>query len=154
MITDDAPGSPQTISLGAIANPAFTASAAPGGSTTASVTAGQTAQYQLQLTPGPGYSGTVSLTCTGAPLGATCQVPASVSIANQAAAQFTVTVSTSGPAMLPPPLPRRLLPPAGIRLLLLLPLPLLLVRVTNNCLMFYITHRPRRPASITPSPVI
>src|SRR6266851_4997435 len=31
-ITDDAPGSPQTISLGATANPAFTAGAAPGGS--------------------------------------------------------------------------------------------------------------------------
>ena len=145
-ITDDAPGSPQTISLAATANPAFTAGAAPGGSTTASVTAGQTAQYQLQLTPGPGYSGTVSLTCTGAPLGATCQVPASVSIANQAAAQFTVTVSTSGRAMLPPPIPRRLVPPAGIRVLLLLALALVLVKVMKNCWMFDSTLRARRLA--------
>jgi len=83
-IADDALGSPQTISLNATANPAFTPGAASNGSTTATVSAGQTAQYLLQLTPGAGYSGTVSLACTGAPLGATCQVPATVAIANGA----------------------------------------------------------------------
>ncbi len=131
-ITDDAPGSPQTISLGATANPAFTAGAAPGGSTTASVSAGQTAQYLLQLTPGAGYSGTVSLACSGAPLGATCQVPAGVSIANGVPAPFTVTVTTSGSAMLPPSIPRHFVPPAGIPVLLLLALALVLVKATKN----------------------
>ncbi len=57
-VADDAPGSPQTISLNATANPAFTPGAAPNGSTTVTVSAGQTAQYLLQLTPGAGYSGT------------------------------------------------------------------------------------------------
>jgi hypothetical protein len=44
-ITDDAPNSPQSISLSATANPTFTPGPAPGGSTTASVSAGQPAQY-------------------------------------------------------------------------------------------------------------
>ena len=57
-ITHDAPGAPQAISLSATANPAFTVGPAPNGSMTASVSAGQTAQYLLQLTPGPGYIGT------------------------------------------------------------------------------------------------
>jgi len=135
LITDDAPGSPQTISLSATANPAFTAGAIQGSSTTASVTAGQPAQYQLQLMPGPGYGGNVSLTCSGAPLGATCQVPASVSIANGVSAPFTVTVTTSG-AVLPPSVPRRFVPPAGIRLLLLLALALVLLKVMMNRWMF------------------
>jgi hypothetical protein len=48
------------------------------------------------LTPGPGFTGTVSLRCSGAPLGAVCQLPSSVSLANGAATPFTVTVNTSG----------------------------------------------------------
>ncbi len=131
-LTDDAPDSPQTINIKGTANPAFSAGAAPGGATTASVSAGQTAQFQLQLTPGPGYSGTVALTCGGAPLGATCQIPASVSIANSAPAPFTVSVSTSGGAMLLPSVPGRIVPPAGIRFLLLLALTFVLVKATKN----------------------
>jgi len=132
MIADDAPGSPQTISLSATANPAFTVGAVQGSSTTASVTAGQTAQYQMQLTPGAGYSGTVTFACSGAPLGAACHVPASVSITSAAPAPFTVTVSTSGAAMLPPSIPRRFVPPAGIRVFILLALALFLVRLIKN----------------------
>jgi len=109
VITDDAPDSPQTIPLNGIANPSFSVAAAPGSSTTASVSAGQPAQYQLQLTPNPGFAGTVSLTCSGAPLGAVCQVPATVSLSS-GPATFTVTVSTSGPAQLPPSAPLRIPP--------------------------------------------
>jgi hypothetical protein len=127
LVSDDAPGSPQTVSLSATANPAFAVAAVAGSSTTASVTAGQTAQYQMQLTPGPGYSGTVSLTCSGAPLGATCHVPASVSLANGAATPFTVTVATSGPAALPQSAPVRFPPISQMPLLPLLALALLLL---------------------------
>ena len=109
VITDDAPDSPQTIPLNGIANPSFSVAAASGSSTTASVSAGQPAQYQLQLTPNTGFAGTVSLTCSGAPLGAVCQVPATVSLAS-GPATFTVTVSTSGPAQLPPSAPLRIPP--------------------------------------------
>jgi 6-phosphogluconolactonase (cycloisomerase 2 family) len=146
MIADDVAGPRQTISLSATANPAFSGGAAPGGSTSASVTAGQTAQYQMQLTPGPGYNSTVSLACSGAPLGATCQVPASVSIANGLPAPFTVTVSTRGGAMMPPSIPGRFVPPAGIRVLLLLALAWILVKAGKNRWMFEGALRPRRLA--------
>ena len=107
MVSDDAPSSPQTISLSATANSAVTAGAAPGGSTSATVSAGQPAQFQLQLTPGVGFTGAVSLSCTGAPLGAMCQVPSSVAVSNGAATPFTATVTTSGPAFAPPLTPVR-----------------------------------------------
>ncbi|HZC66851.1 MAG TPA: hypothetical protein VE545_09775 [Candidatus Dormibacteraeota bacterium] len=83
----------------------------------ASVSAGQTAQYQLQLTPGQGFAGAVSFTCSGTPLGATCQIPSNVSITNGAAALFTVTVTTSGSAVLPPSIPVRFPPISGVPLL-------------------------------------
>jgi len=95
-ITDDAPNSPQSITLTGNANPAVSLGAASGGSTSASVTAGQTAQYNLQITAGAGYSGTVSLACSGAPQAATCQVPATVQVMNGNPVTFTVSVSTTG----------------------------------------------------------
>ncbi|HKW61082.1 MAG TPA: choice-of-anchor D domain-containing protein [Candidatus Acidoferrum sp.] len=125
-ISDDAPNSPQTILLNATANPAFSITAASGSSTSASVSAGQSAQYQLQLTPGSGFAGTVSLSCSGAPLGALCQVPASVSLAS-GAATVNVTVTTSGPAQLPPSAPLRIPPFSRVPLLAPILLALLFV---------------------------
>jgi len=135
-LTDDAPDSPQVLTIKGLANPAFVAGAAQGGSTTAAVSAGQTAQYLLQLTPGAGYSGTVTLACSGAPLGAMCQVPPTVTIANGAPAPFTVTISTSGGAALPPLIPKRFAPPAGIRVLPLLAFALLLAIIVKNRQIF------------------
>jgi hypothetical protein len=54
------------------ADPAFTITS---GTLTATVNAGQTATYSLQLTPGVDYNGVVSFTCAGAPLGASCKAP-------------------------------------------------------------------------------
>jgi hypothetical protein len=135
-LADDAPDSPQVIDVAGNANPAVSVGTAPGGSTTASVSAGQTAQFQMQLTPGVGFSSTVSLACNGAPLYATCQVPANVSISNGAAAAFTVSVSTKGAARIPPSIPRRFLPPSGIRVLLLLVVAFLLAKAFKNGWMF------------------
>jgi hypothetical protein len=65
---------------------------APGGSVAAPVA----------IVPGNGFSGTVSLACSvsGGPGGAatppTCSVPASVSVTGNAAANATVTISTTG----------------------------------------------------------
>jgi hypothetical protein len=97
-ITDDATGSPQAVTLNGTATPAVT----PSGPTTQSVAAGQPAAYPLTLVAGPGFSGTVSLTCSGAPVGATCVVPASVKVTG-ANVPFNVAVTTSGPhaAVLP-----------------------------------------------------
>jgi hypothetical protein len=71
-VTDDAPNSPHVLNIGASAPPAFSISS-PSTSLSATVAAGQTASYALQLTPGLDYNGTISLTCTGVPLGATCR---------------------------------------------------------------------------------
>jgi uncharacterized repeat protein (TIGR01451 family) len=69
-------------------------------STTATVTAGQTASYALTLTPVNGLSGVVNLACQGAPAGSTCSVaPASVTLTQNYPAQITVTVSTAGRSM-------------------------------------------------------
>jgi hypothetical protein len=131
-LTDDAPNSPQLIDVKGNANPAFSVTAAPGSSTTASVTAGQLAQYQMVLTPGPGYSGNVSFTCSGAPLGATCHVPSSVPVANGVPAPFTVSVSTSGSAILPPTIRVRLKPFGGLRLLPFLALAMVLLMMITT----------------------
>ncbi len=98
-IADDALGSPQAVNLYGNAPPAVLLNAsASGGSTTATVSAGQTANYNLQAIPGPNFTGTITFTCSGVPFGAQCTVPASVSVANGAATPFTVSVSTLSPS--------------------------------------------------------
>jgi hypothetical protein len=57
--------------------------------------------------------------CSGAPMGATCQVPASVSLANGVPSPFTASVSTSGGAALPPTIRLRFEPFDGVRMMVL-----------------------------------
>jgi hypothetical protein len=83
----------------------------PSTALSAAVSAGQSASYALQLTPGLDYNGTVSFTYTGAPLGATCQAPASVVLNTGAPAAFTITVVTSGGALVAPKITSRRSPP-------------------------------------------
>ncbi|HET6930613.1 MAG TPA: choice-of-anchor D domain-containing protein, partial [Candidatus Acidoferrum sp.] len=94
-ITDDAANSPQTITINGTAVTAVTIAAALGATLSSSVSAGQTAQFNLQATPATGFSGTLSFACSGAPAGAVCTAP-SVTVTNGATANFTVTVTTSG----------------------------------------------------------
>ncbi|HYL61285.1 MAG TPA: choice-of-anchor D domain-containing protein, partial [Candidatus Methylomirabilis sp.] len=117
-LTDDASNSPQTIALNGSANLAVTIGPAPGGSTAATVTAGQTAQYNLQLTPGPGFSGTVTLTCSGAPVAATCSVPVSVQVSSPSPAPFALTVATTGAGAIPIEFSPRSMPLVGWRFVL------------------------------------
>ena len=120
-ITDDAPGSPQTVALSGNPTPAFTVTASASGSTSATVTAGQTAQFNLQLTPGAGFSGSVSLACAGAPMAAKCNAPSVLQVANGNPMAFSVTVATSGSgAKIPVSHWPRVPPFAGWRLLPLL----------------------------------
>lgn len=98
VLVDDASGSPQTINLSGTSNPAAVIGATPSGSTSATVSPGQTANYSLQITPGAGYTGTVSLAYSGAPLGAAIQGPSSLQITNGSATPFMVMVTTSGGA--------------------------------------------------------
>ena len=104
-VTDDAPGSPQTLFVQGTGAIPFQLSAAPQSSTSASITAGQTAQYGLQLNPGVGFTGNVSVSCTGAPVGAKCALSVGMlTVTSSNPIPFNVTVSTTGSStgQLPP----------------------------------------------------
>ena len=95
-ISDDTPNTPHTATLGGTGDPPFTVETSGSGATTQTVTAGQTAQYPLQVAPEPGFTGSVSLACTGAPLGATCQLsPATLQVNGANPVPFSVTVQTT-----------------------------------------------------------
>jgi hypothetical protein len=124
-IADDAPNSPQTVSLSG----AGTASPAPGltvaSTTSLTVKAGQTATYNLQIVPN--FSGGVALQCSGAPLATTCTVPPTLQVTNGSAASFAVAVATTRAAMaLPVPSATRIPPYVSLRLLPVLALGTLL----------------------------
>jgi hypothetical protein len=134
-ITDNAAGSPHTVSLGGN-GVALSLAAASGGSTTQTVKAGQTATYNLQLSAAGAASLTdsfsVTVTCTGAPSLATCNAPAAPVVVTPAApGAFSITVKTTGSGMLSPGVQSepRMQPPAAIRTLPLFLLALLSVAV-------------------------
>jgi len=123
-ITDDAANSPQTVTINGTAVTAVTIVAAAGATLSTSVSAGQTAQFNLQAMPGAGFSGTLAFACSGAPTGATCSAP-NVTVTNGAAVNFMVTVTTSGSAVVVPTARRTIRPrpadhPVGALLLLML----------------------------------
>jgi hypothetical protein len=74
----------------------FSLALSTGASATATVTPGQTAQYSLSAAALGGFNQTVSLTCSGAPAGATCTVsPSSATPTGKSATALTVSVSTT-----------------------------------------------------------
>ena len=109
-ITDNASATPQTVSLTGTGTDfslsAATGSNCPSGgncSTSATVSAGQTATYNLQVGPVSGFNGTVTLGCTDALAKSTCAVsPTSVTVNGTTATAFTVTVTTTASSTLGP----------------------------------------------------
>ncbi|MFY9731421.1 MAG: choice-of-anchor D domain-containing protein, partial [Candidatus Acidiferrales bacterium] len=94
-IADNASNAPQSVSLTATAMN-FAIDPPNVGATSATITAGQTATYQLNLKSIDGFAGPVTLTCSGAPAGATCTViPTPITLAANATAPFQVQVSTT-----------------------------------------------------------
>jgi hypothetical protein len=94
-VTDNASGSPQAVALsGTGVSASLGLGTAAGGASSATVTAGQTASYTLSI-GGQGVSGTATVSCTGAPTGANCTVPGSVTVSATSASTFTVSVSTT-----------------------------------------------------------
>jgi hypothetical protein len=95
-ITDSAGNSPQIINLSGIgaAPPSIGLGVPAGGSSSATVTAGQTATYALSI-GGGGISGTATLTCSGAPTDAACMVPTNENISASAVTSLKVSVSTT-----------------------------------------------------------
>jgi hypothetical protein len=95
-ISDNAVGSPQNIALTGSGVAALSVAPQAGGSTSATVKSGSTATYALVLAAGPGFSGTGSLACSGAPTNATCTItPSSLALSTGGSGNFSVTVTTS-----------------------------------------------------------
>ena len=101
-VTDDAAGSPQIVSISGTGVSAAQIGAATNGSTTATVSAGQAAQFNLQATPANGFNGTLTFTCSGVPFGAACVPPASVNLTSASPVPFTVSVNTLGASLVAP----------------------------------------------------
>jgi hypothetical protein len=94
-IVDDAFNTPQTAALsGTGATTDFGLAVASGSSASATVKAGGTAAYTLAI-GGAGFSGTVTLSCTGAPAHANCSVPPTVTVSAATASNFAVSVITT-----------------------------------------------------------
>jgi photosystem II stability/assembly factor-like uncharacterized protein len=83
------------ISLQAV--PFFTLQMAPGVDAAASIAGSQPATFNLLLSPANGFSGMVSLNCSGAPAGGSCTIsPGSISLAaNSPGVPVSVTVTTA-----------------------------------------------------------
>ncbi len=117
-LTDDAAGSPHVITVnGTVAASAFTVD--PSSTLTATVTAGQTAQYSVKLAAGPGYSSSVTMGCSGAPATTTCTVANPVTLTSGTTTTFSVMVATTARSVLLPLSDRQPKPPAIPYVLLL-----------------------------------
>ncbi|HMD07447.1 MAG TPA: FG-GAP-like repeat-containing protein [Candidatus Acidoferrum sp.] len=122
-ITDNTSGSPQSVSLTGTGTDFSLAAAAgancpaAGNCTTSSIiSAGQTATYDLQISPVSGFSGTVALTCSGAPTPSTCAVsPTSAPPNGSSSYAFTVTVNNTANALMLPLLEPPSVPQLPIR---------------------------------------
>jgi hypothetical protein len=67
-----------------------------GSAASATISAGQTATYSLSATSVGGFSGSVALSCSGTPTGATCAAnPSPLVVAVGAASPYSVTVTTT-----------------------------------------------------------
>ena len=103
-INDNAPGSPQTVVLTGTGQDF---SLAPASSASATVSAGQTANFSVAVAPAGGFNQMVAFACTGAPPQSTCAVsPSSIALNGSAATTVTVTVTTmaaSLPVVTPSP---------------------------------------------------
>jgi hypothetical protein len=122
-ITDNTSGSPQSVSLTGTGTDFSLAAAAgancpAGGNCTTSsiISAGQTATYDLQISPVSGFSGTVALTCSGTPTPSTCVVsPTSAPPNGSSSYAFTVTVNNTADALTLPLLEPPSVPQPPIR---------------------------------------
>jgi hypothetical protein len=103
--TDNGAVSPQALALSGTgtAAPGFLIGVASDSSSSQTITAGQTATYSLEFTPQNGFSGTVMLTCSGVPKGATCAAtPGSFSLSGTSTTTATITVATTAAGLVPP----------------------------------------------------
>lgn len=99
-VADNAAGSPQqAVQLSGTATD-FELVPVAGGSTSAIIDAGQTANFNLQVASVNGFAGAPSLSCTSSIPAATCSVmPAQVTVASNQNAPFSVMLATASRSM-------------------------------------------------------
>lgn len=101
-IIDNLPTSPQLVTLTGNGTEISVAASA-GSSTAQSVTSGQTAQFNLSITPVSGYTGNVNLSCAGVASGFTCTLSQSSAVlSGSTPASVTVSVAPSASASIRP----------------------------------------------------
>jgi trimeric autotransporter adhesin len=96
-LSDNATGSPQTVSLSGTTQTAapFTLTVGGNGSSTATVSPGDTAVFPIVLTPSAGVTGSVNLTCVPSTPTITCTVtPTSVTLTGTGAVNTGISVVT------------------------------------------------------------
>jgi hypothetical protein len=126
-VTDNAPNSPQTLSLTG-SGVDFTLD--PNGGTSLTIVNGQNAVYPLLLSSAANIPGTATFTCTGAPANSTCNItPSSVALGNTTTISVTVLTGVSSTAQSSRPLTKR---PGMFWLATLLPLSLVGLRRTQR----------------------
>ena len=97
--------------LGSVSVSDFSIGAASGGSLSATVTAGNPAVYNLQVNPSSGFTGSVSLACTGAPAYAGCNPSTTpVTVSGTSSVPFIVNVTTTKGSFVAPGRIRELFP--------------------------------------------
>jgi hypothetical protein len=98
-VADNAAGSPQTVQLLGTGMDFGMSSS----TMSTIVLVGQTANYNVMVTPKGGLNQTVNLTCSGAPALSTCTItPSLVALNGAASAPVTVSVTTTAGTMAPP----------------------------------------------------
>jgi uncharacterized repeat protein (TIGR03803 family) len=99
--TDNASGSPQIISLSATGQD-FSLAVPTGSSSSATVSPGGTATYTVAATGIGGFNQGVSLSCSGAPSLAACQLSQTSVTPSSSGTNVTVTVTTTAPSVSAP----------------------------------------------------
>jgi hypothetical protein len=95
-VSDNAPGSPQTVALSGTGQDFALSTSGPASAT---VSPGQTATYTVVVTPSGGFNQTVDLTCSGAPAQSMCTVSSSVTLDGVNPSTVTVSVVTNARAI-------------------------------------------------------
>lgn len=102
LITISYSGTQSTITVSGTATD-FNIGTQQGSSSSATINAGGTAAYNLALSGSAGFTGSVSLTCSGVPAAASCTVnPASANLNGTTPVNFSVNISTTARSALSP----------------------------------------------------
>jgi len=113
-VADNAANSPQSIAISGTAAGQFCMDPPASGATTATIVAGQTATYQLDVISMNAFAGSVAMACTGAPTTTACSVtPSPVPVGANSTSVFQVNVSTMARSTMFSPVRRMQFGPTG-----------------------------------------